>query len=274
VSSSINPLRPRLFGYATLFRARLESDRFEPVAVEAEDEARGLAHGLAEYVGLTADTPPASAIDPQEWGVSVPFGRCGLDDRPHEHVRVLGTDEAWCDRLDLDGAITTTPISEGECVTFRPGFVQRIRARPKQGRRVLVAFQTEDQTPLSGHAAAWAAPGAEVPDEAGERVRQTHSAFDDVVAAGQEQIRVQVAQFMEAMQRRLDQTEGLAGLQQEARRAGSYDAGPDDDLFDAQRDLVTLGVLAGIGTMRQGRFRFPGMFGAVAPLFDLVANPS
>jgi hypothetical protein len=26
--------------------------------------------------------------------------------------------------------------------------------------------------------------------------------------------------------------------------------------------------------MRQGRFRFPGMFGAVAPLFDLVANPS
>ena len=177
MSSSINPLRPRLFGYATLFRARLESDRFEPVAVEAEDEARGLAHGLAEYVGLTADTPPASAIDPQEWGVSVPFGRCGLDDRPHEHVRVLGTDEAWCDRLDLDGAITTTPISEGECATFRPGFVQRIRARPKQGRRVLVAFQTEDHTPLSGHAAAWAAPGAEVPDEAGERAA---ALLDDV----------------------------------------------------------------------------------------------
>ena len=78
-------LRTRLFGYAVLFRAREVPGGFEPVDVTAADEAKALARELELHVG----GPVGPNGHRGEVGISVPFGRCGIDGRPLEHVRVL-----------------------------------------------------------------------------------------------------------------------------------------------------------------------------------------
>ena len=154
-------------------------------------------------------------------------------------------------------------------MTFRPGSVQRLRARPVAGGRVLVAFQTEDRTPLLGHAAAWA--GAEsVPDDAEGRVLLTHRAFGELEQSGEAQIRERLTAFMAQMGQRLAGDARVREAHEQAEKAGSYAAGGADELFRRQQALVSPQILTRIAAGEDGRFRFPGMFGAVAPLFDLV----
>ncbi|MBT6146082.1 MAG: hypothetical protein HOH74_11665, partial [Gemmatimonadetes bacterium] len=203
------PLAPRLFGYATLFRAHQDATGVSPIHAEAPEEALALAGALARHLGLEIPFSEkgaevsATLSESGEWGVSVPFGRCGIDGRPEEHVRIFGASEAWCDRLGMDGSASSVQVEEGQTLTFLPGSVQRLRARPRNGGRVLVAFQTEDRTPLLGHAAAWAGEGVAVPEEAGERVLLTHRAFDELAQAGGAAIRERLGAFMTAMENRL-----------------------------------------------------------------------
>ena len=99
-------LRTRLFGYAVLFRAREVAGGFEPVDVTAADEAKALARELELHVG-----EPVGPNGPGgEMGISVPFGRCGIDGRPLEHVRVLHAEQAWVDTLNA--IITNRPEEE------------------------------------------------------------------------------------------------------------------------------------------------------------------
>jgi hypothetical protein len=275
-----DPLAPRLFGFATLFRAHVGSKGVEPIDSDASVEADALAKAIADHVGVPFDSrlqaeslDDESPDDGEEWGVSVPFGRCGVHGRPHEHIRIYGAEQAWCDRLAEDGTQTTVSVEEGEDVTFLPGHVQRIRARPREKGRVLVAFQTEDRTPLAGHAGAWLGDEAEsVPDNPSQRVLLTHRAFNKLAASDPSQIQQQVTAFMQKMHDQLVEDESIEAEHAAAKAAGSYLAGADDALFERQRDLINPTVLAQIAAMDTGRFRFPGMFGAVAPLFYLVSN--
>ena len=73
------------------------------------------------------------------------------------------------------------------------------------------------------------------------------------------------------MEARIRPLDVIAGARRVAEAAGSYAAGPDPVLFDRQDELVTPSLLDAIAGAQEGRFRFPGMFGAVAPLFDQVA---
>ena len=139
-------LRTRLFGYAVLFRAREVLDgAFEPVSVTAADEAQALARELELHVGQSTGTEEAEI---SEIGISCPFGRCGIDGRPLEHVRILHAEQAWVDTLTPDG-LQTRAVAEGETILVEPGAFVRFRGRPRPGGRVLVAFQTEDRSPLS-----------------------------------------------------------------------------------------------------------------------------
>ncbi len=266
-----DPLTPRLFGFATLFRARISASGIEPVVSAASVEARALARAIAGHVGLEWPSPLGYEPAGDEWGVSVPFGRCGLNDRPHEHIRLYGAKEAWCDRLSVDGSYTSVPIEEGQDVTFVPGDLQRLRTRSLPGGRVLVAFQTEDRTPLAGNAGAWMGDtDRAVSDDPAERVYQTHQAFDALQGAGSQAIASQISNFLQQMSDRLARDPSVAQEHANAASSGSYEAGSSDTLFDRQKALVTSEVLDGISTMKPERFRFPGMFGAVAPLFDLL----
>ena len=57
-----------------------------------------------------------------------------------------------------------------------------------------------------------------------------------------------------------------------ARAEGSYAAGPAADLFDDTSRLLTPDVIHRIRKGDATLFRFPGMFGAVAPLFPLLES--
>ncbi|MBT4612863.1 MAG: hypothetical protein HOM68_08155 [Gemmatimonadetes bacterium] len=274
-----DPLVPRLFGFATLFRAQVGPTGIQPVDSDAAVEADALARAIADHVGVSFDASvQAESVGAEplegglEWGVSVPFGRCGVHGRPHEHVRIYGADQAWCDRIAADGSQTTVSVEEGEDLTFLPGHVQRIRALPREKGRVLVAFQTEDRTPLAGHAVAWMGDEAEsVPDDPAQRVLLTHRAFNKLAASEPAQIQQQVTAFMRQMSD-LVQNESIEAEHRTAKAAGSYQAGADDALFERQRCLVNSSVLAQIAARDAARFRYPGMFGAVAPMYDLVAD--
>ena len=55
----------------------------------------------------------------------------------------------------------------------------------------------------------------------------------------------------------------------QAQHCGAYEA-DNEALFERQRGLVDAGVLQRIAQGEEGLFRFPGMFGGVAPLFGLL----
>ena len=56
--------------------------------------------------------------------------------------------------------------------------------------------------------------------------------------------------------------------QEQARREGSYAVAEEQALFDRQRTLLDEAVLDRIRNQDEAVFRFPGMFGGVAPLFQ------
>ncbi len=264
-------LRTRLFGYAVLFRARQQTGGgIFPVDVTPADEASALARELELHVGEGSAPDAPGQGESEEVGISVPFGRCGIAGRPLEHVRFYHVEQAWVDSLSVDGP-RTRAVPEGETVLVEPGGFVRFRAVPRTGGRALIAFQTEDRSPLSGHAAALTTSGQTVPLEAGPRLIQTTAAFDSMRADG-EAAQARLPELFAQMASAVGENADVAGAQQAARDAGSYDAGPASVLFDDAKALLTPDIIGRIRAGDEEFFRFPGMFGAVAPLFPLLES--
>ena len=259
-------LRTRLFGYAVLFRAReVSSAAYEPVHVTETAAAEALARELELHVGQSVE--PGISVS-GEVGISVPFGRCGLSGRPLEHVRVHHAEQAWVDTLSLDGP-STREVAEGETILVEPGSIVRFRGRPRPGGRVLVSFQTEDRSPLAGHAAPLTLAGQDVPADPGPRLACTTAAFEslcrDLTGA-----RSRLDGLFSEMASVVGDTPEVARAQDLAATAGSYEAGGLPALFDDARAMLTPAVISRIRGADDPLFRFPGMFGAVAPLFPLL----
>ena len=88
----------RLFGYGVPYRARFERGVVEPLETGPETEAADLAQALARLRGA-----PGTPGSDDAWALSMPFGRCGLNGLPREHLRVFAAREAWLDLLTWDG---------------------------------------------------------------------------------------------------------------------------------------------------------------------------
>ena len=259
-----DPLRVRLFGYGVPYRAEVdEAGAVAPRPTDAAGEAERLCRALRQLRG------EGDGVSDGGWGYSLPFGRCGIQGRPREHIIAHFCAEAYLDVLSMDG-VKTQPLAAGAIADIEPGSVVRFRARPLEHCCVLVAFQTEDRTPLLGHAAPFTLDGA-VPDDWRERLVQCHAAFDAAAArAPNGGHRPLLERFLGTMAEKLAGDPEIAAAQDQARREGSYAVAEEQALFDRQRALLDEEVLARIRDQDEAVFRFPGMFGGVAPLFNLV----
>ena len=170
-----DPLRARLFGYGVPYRVELDAaGAVAPRTTDAAGEAERLCRALRQLRG------EGEGATEGDWVYSLPFGRCGIQGRPREHLIAHFCVEAYIDVLSMDG-VKTQPLAAGEIADIEPGSVVRFRARPLENYCVLVAFQTEDRTPLLGHAAPFTLDG-EVPDDWRERLVKCHAAFDAAAA--------------------------------------------------------------------------------------------
>ena len=149
------------------------------------------------------------------------------------------------------------------------GAIVRFRARPLENHCVLVAFQTEDRTPLLGHAAPFTLDG-EVPDDWRERLVKCHAAFDAAARVSDGGHRPLLERFFGTMAEKLAGDPEITAAQEQARREGSYAVEAEQALFDRQLALLDEAVLDRIHDQDEAVFRFPGMFGGVAPLFNLI----
>lgn len=257
-------LKHRLFGYGTPYRVELSADgSVGAVDTTAEQEAQTLALLLDLLAGGDAESLESAA----HWAYSMPFGRCGIEGLPREHIQVHFCAEAYLDVLNGDG-VQTQVLSDGQIVAIEPRTIARVRARPLEGRRVLVAFQTQDHTPLHGNAGAFAGAGA-VPDDWRQRLATCHAAFAAAAADGDHR-RAVLEHFFAAMAQRLLDAEAIPALRVGAAAAGSYAQESEAPFFERQRELLGRSVIDRIARADEGVYRFPGMFGGVAPLFSLV----
>lgn len=259
-----DPLRARLFGYGVPYQMEVdEAGAVAPRTTDAAGEAARLCRALRQLRGKGEGTTDG------DWVYSLPFGRCGIQGRPREHLIAHFCVEAYLDVLSMDG-VETQPLAAGEIADIEPGTVVRFRARPLEHCCVFVAFQTEDRTPLLGHAAPFTLDG-EVPDDWRERLVKCHAAFD--AAATQTSDgghRPLLERFFGTMAEKLVGDPEIAATQEQARREGSYAVTDEQALFERQRALLDEAVLDRIRDQDEAVFRFPGMFGGVAPLFNLV----
>ena len=259
-----DPLRARLFGYGVPYRVEVdEAGAVVPKPTDAAGEAERLCRALRQ---LCVEGEGATDGD---WVYSLPFGRCGVQGRPREHIVAHFCAEAYLDVLSMDG-VKTQPLAAGEIADIEPGSVVRFRARSLEHCCVLVAFQTEDRTPLLGHAAPFTLDG-EVPDDWRERLVKCYAAFDTVAARVSDGgHRPLLERFLGTMAEKLAGDPEVAAAQEQARREGSYAVADEQALFDRQCALLDEAVLARIRDQDEAVFRFPGMFGGVAPLFNLI----
>ncbi len=259
-----DPLRARLFGYGVPYRVEVgETGTVAPRPTDAASEAERLCRALRQLREEGHD------VTDGDWVYSLPFGRCGIQGRPREHLLAHFCAEAYIDVFSMDG-VKTQPLAVGEIADIEPGSIVRFRARPLENHCVLVAFQTEDRTPLLGHAAPFTLDG-EVPDDWRERLVKCHAAFDAAAArASDGGHRSLLERFLGTMAEKLAGDPEITAAQEQARREGSYAVAEEQALFDRQRALLDEGVLDRIRDQDEAVFRFPGMFGGVAPLFNLV----
>ena len=244
------------------------TDGVVPLSTSADQEASDLAGALALLAGAQVEGVPARE---DAWAVSLPFGRCGLDGKPREHLIVYGAADAYLDVLGLDG-VRETPVVSNQIVAVEPRTVVRLRARPVAGQRVLVAFQTQDRTPLMGNAAPFTLDGV-VPEEFAERLRKVHGVFDRVHGWWQDDrpaYQQALGAFFGGMAQRLAGNQEAAAIVAEAGRVGSYDVADERLLFDSQRSMLDAALLERIRSQDSELFRFPGMFGAITTLFNCV----
>ena len=255
-----DPLRARLFGYGVPYRVEVdETGAVAPRTTDAAGEAARLCRALRQLRG------EGEGATEGDWVYSLPFGRCGIQGRPREHLIAHFCAEAYIDVLSMDG-VKTQPLAAGEIADIEPGSVVRFRARPLEHHCVLVAFQTEDRTPLLGHAAPFTLDG-EVPEDWRERLVKCHAAFDAASAGSHRPL---LERFFGTMAEKIAGDPEIAAAQDQARREGSYAVADEQALFDRQLALLDESVLDRIRDQDEAVFRFPGMFGGVAPLFSLV----
>ena len=259
-----DPLRARLFGYGVPYRVEVDAaEAVAPRPTDAAGEAERLCRALRQLRGEGYDATEG------DWVYSLPFGRCGIQGRPREHIIAHFCAEAYLDVLAMDG-VKTQPLAVGQIADIEPGSIVRFRAQPLEHHCVLVAFQTEDRTPLLGHAAPFTLDG-EVPDDWRERLVKCHAAFDAAAAqASDGGHRPLLERFFGTMAEKLAGDPEVAAAQGQARREGSYAVAEEQALFDRQFALLDEAVLDRIRDQDEAVFRFPGMFGGVAPLFNLV----
>ena len=259
-----DPLRARLFGYGVPYRVEVDAaGAVVPKPTDAADEAERLCRALRQLRG------EGHGETDGDWVYSLPFGRCGIQGRPREHIVAHFFAEAHLDVLSMDG-VKTQPLAAGEIADIEPGSIVRFCARPLEHCCVLVAFQTEDRTPLLGHAAPFTLDG-EVPDDWRERLVKCHAAFDAAVArASDGGHRPLLERFLGTMAEKLASDPEIAAAQEQARCEGSYAVEEEQTLFDRQRAMLDEAVFDRIRDQDEAVFRFPGMFGGVAPLFNLV----
>ena len=256
----------RLFGYGVPYRARVRGGVVEPLETGPETEAADLAQALARQRGA-----PGTGERDDAWAVSMPFGRCGLNGLPREHLLVFAAREAWLDLLTWEGP-RVVAVKPGQPVAIEPQSVVRLRARPQPGGRVLVAFQTQDRTPLMGNAAPFTLDG-EVPEGWDVRLRKGHEAFTE--AAGlwdgdRPAYEAALERFFGSMAEKLEGDAAVAAVCEEARGAGSYDAADERVFFDYQEGMIDEPLLARIRAQDPELFRFPGMFGGITTLFNCL----
>ena len=256
----------RLFGYGVPYRARFRGGVVEPHETGPETEAADLAQALARLRGA-----PGTGERDDAWAVSMPFGRCGLNGLPREHIQVFAAREAWLDLLTREGP-QVVAVKPGQPVAIEPQRVVRLRARPQPGGRVLVAFQTQDRTPLMGNAAPFTLDG-EVPEPWDERLRKGHDAFTEVAGlwiGDRPAYEAALERFFGSMAEKLEGDAAVAAVCEEARSAGSYDARDESPFFDCQEGMIEEPLLARIRSRDPELFRFPGMFGGIATLFNCL----
>ena len=121
-----DPLRVRLFGYGVPYRVEVDEVGDYGCAVglpDAAGEAERLCRALRQLRG------EGYGATEGDWVYSLPFGRCGIQGRPREHIVAHFCAEAYIDVLSMDG-VETQPLATGEIADIEPGSVVRFRARP------------------------------------------------------------------------------------------------------------------------------------------------
>ena len=267
--ANTDPLRVRLFGYGVPYRVRLADDGVvQPLETGPSREAGDLARELAAMSGLAAEE---TLVEEDAWALSMPFGRCGVEGLPKEYLVVHHLEEGYLDVL-AEGGCKVHPLEEGEMVQLVPGMVVRVRGRPLPGRRVVVAFQTEDRTPLMGNAAPFTVDGL-VPENYSERLVKCHAAFRQMQELAEKDVveyRERLDAFFRNMEEELAGNQEVHRVQEEARIQGTYDVEDQGVLFGRQRELLNEDVIEGIRKQDEKLFRFPGMFGGITTLFNLI----
>ncbi len=269
-----DPLRARLFGYGVPYRVRFaQSGEVLPLDTGAAREAMALATELEVLQGLPRSAEQQGEEEENEWALSMPFGRCGVEGLPREYLRVYHLQEGFLDVLS-DQGYSERAINEGEVLQVIPGMVIRVRARPRPGHRVLVGFQTEDRTPLLGNAAPFTLD-FQVPDEFAARLVKTHAAFAAAKKFwldGNPMFNSVLKDFFDTMKEVVRGNEEITRMQLEARRQGAYDVDDERALSVRQGDLITPEVVGRIRQQDEDLFRFPGMFGGITTLFKLMSQ--
>lgn len=256
----------RLFGYGTPFRVELgENKSFKVVDTTEQQEAEALGELLS---ALRGNESVPSAQGGAGWAYSMPFGRCGIEGLPREHVQVHFSSEAYIDVLGEEG-VATQSVSNGQTVAIEPRTIVRLRARPIENGRVLVAFQTQDHTPLHGNAGPFVLEGT-APEDWRERLMRCHAAFEDAAVMEADERRAVLNRFFDSMAARIADVSEIPPLRDSAQAVGSYTASDENLFFERQSALLTEKTIAAIARGDKGVFRFPGMFGGVAPLFSLI----
>ena len=263
-----NVLSQRLFGYGIPYEIKIDSSgKFSPVKWEANVQALELSKTLESWSREGKNYSVSESGS--SWAYSMPFGRCGLAGLPLEHLQVFDAEEIHIDVLSEAG-LERKLMSEDDIILIRPLTVIRLRLRPKPGRRAIVAFQTEDQTPLAGNAGPYSLQGVNLSTDPFDRFVASQEAFEQTSSMDSKNRNQELAGFFSEMALNLKDGSELEFLQDSARSAGSYDAGDQNTFFIRQKTLLTDGVLYRISKADPELFRYPGMFGAVAPLFSLL----
>ena len=96
-----DPLRVRLFGYGVPYRVEVdEAGAIAPQSTDAAGEAERLCGALRQLRG------EGDGATDGDWVYSLPFGRCGVQGRPREHIIAHFCAEAYIDVLSMDGIKT------------------------------------------------------------------------------------------------------------------------------------------------------------------------
>ena len=102
-----DPLRVRLFGYGVPYRVGVdEVGVVAPRPTDATGEAERLCRALRQLRG------EGYGATEGDWVYSLPFGRCGIQGRPREHIIAYFFAEAYIDVLSMDG-VEMQPLAAG-----------------------------------------------------------------------------------------------------------------------------------------------------------------